>query len=287
MKHFPSLLKFSWPIYLASAVSFLYTWYDRAVVLAFLPLSDLGIYRIAYKAFMVLTSIAISLGSALFPYYGMAYGRNDHNAIVRGIKRASRYTMLIMFPLILGLAATAKPVITLFAGPMYEQGWLILAILSLFGLVYGLSPAFINLLLIYGKTKIILLLSFVPVVSSLLLLPLLWILNLNGLAIIRGVSLALYFLLALYFTSKITRIEIEREVLVKSLASSVIMALIVVSLQNVIYRPILLPLYVTVGAITYIAAIRILKILNKEDVKLILQITGEKCSKYLIRILRL
>jgi len=52
----------------------------------------------------------------------MAYGRNNHKAISEAIKRAGKYTMITMFPLALGLAATAKPIITLFAGQQYEAG---------------------------------------------------------------------------------------------------------------------------------------------------------------------
>ena len=42
------LLRLSFPLYLASVVSFLYSYYDRVVVLAFLPLSDVGVYDVAY-----------------------------------------------------------------------------------------------------------------------------------------------------------------------------------------------------------------------------------------------
>lgn len=52
--------------------------YDKAVTLAYLPLSDLGIYNPTYTAFTVPVTIATALGSALLPYYGMAYRRNDH-----------------------------------------------------------------------------------------------------------------------------------------------------------------------------------------------------------------
>ncbi|MBC7129697.1 oligosaccharide flippase family protein, partial [Candidatus Bathyarchaeota archaeon] len=80
-KLIPQMLKFSLPIYISTIISFLYTWYDKALILAFLPLEQLGIYNIAYTAFGVLQSIATSLGSALFPYYGTMYGRNNHKAI--------------------------------------------------------------------------------------------------------------------------------------------------------------------------------------------------------------
>jgi len=40
------ILKFSLPLYLGSFVAFLYTWYDKVLVLAYLPLQDLGVYNV-------------------------------------------------------------------------------------------------------------------------------------------------------------------------------------------------------------------------------------------------
>lgn len=290
-KLIPSLLKFSWPLFAASAVTYLYTWYDRALVLAFLPLTNLGIYNMTFQAFTVLVGLATALGSSLFPYYGMAYGRNDHKAITAGIKRASRYTAMIMFPLTLGLFATAKPVITLFAGQQYEPGWTVLAILSIFALTYGvlsafgLSGTFSGLLLIYENTKPLLLLSFIPIVSSLALMPLLSILGLNALAIMRGISLVLTLVLTMYFLSKIVKIEIDKQAFTKTLAASATMAATVLAAQQVYYNKLLLPAYVLIGVIVYVAAMRLLKIPNKSDINLIRQILGEKPAKIIAKLL--
>jgi O-antigen/teichoic acid export membrane protein len=272
-------------------VTFLYTWFDRALVIAFLPLTDLGVYDISFKAFNVLTAMATALGQSLFPYYGMAYGRKDLKAIGGGIKKASRYTMLIIFPLTLGLVSTAKPVITLFAGQQYELGWTILAILSVFGLTYGLSsalglsPTFSGLLLIYEKTKTVLLVSLVPVISSFGLLPLLWIAGLNGLAVMRGASLLFTFLLTVYSISKIVKIEVDKQTFIKTLFSSAVMASAVLAAQQFYYNIYLLPVYVLVGAFVYLTGIRLLKVLNKADIKLFEQVLGERTAKYVTKIL--
>lgn len=282
----PSLLRFSWPLFVASIVSFLYAWYDRALVFAFLPLEDLGVYDISCKAFGVLASTATALGSSLFPYYGMAYGRNDHAAISAGIRRASGYTMMIVFPLTLGLFATSRAVITLFAGQMYEAGWGILAILSLSGLVYGVLPSFADLLLIYGKTKTMLPLSFIPVASSLFLLPSLWVLGLNALALMRGSSLLLTLFLTMYFLSRIVEIEIDRQRLVKTLASSAFMVAAVLAVQQICYTEFLLPAYALTGVVVYLAGMRLLKVLSEPDIELLRQIFGERTVRYVRKILR-
>ena len=281
----PSILKFSWPLFAAAIVTFLYTWYDRAIILVFLPLADLGIYDISYKAFTVLASLATALGSALYPFYGMAYGKKDHKVIASGIKRATRYATIMIFPLTLGLLSTANPVITLFAGQQYESGWSILAILAAFGLVYGLLPAFTGLLVIYEKTKTVLLLSLVPVASSLVLLPLLWVSGLNGLAVMRGVSLLVTLLLTVFFLSKIVSIEIDKQAMFKALISSTIMAVVVMAAQQVHYSLILFPVYVLIGAATYFSCIRFLKVFNESDAQLLEQIIGKRKTAILAKVL--
>jgi len=281
----PHLIRFSWPLLAASLVSFLYAWYDQALVIAFLPLESVGIYNVSCKAFGVLGGIAMALGQSLFPYYGMTYGRRDHRAISAAIRKASRYTMLIVFPLTLGLFSTAKPAITLFAGQQYESGWSILAIMSIFGLTYGISSALTGLLVIYEKTKLVMLLNIASVVSSLLLLPTLGMLGLNGLAVIRGASMLLTLLLTIYFLSKIVKVEIEKETFIKTLSSSLIMAAIVFLVQQVYYSKFLLPLYVLIGVAAYLTEIRAFKILNSSDIQLLMQILGERNAKLIAKLM--
>jgi O-antigen/teichoic acid export membrane protein len=98
------------------------------------------------------------------------------------ITRASKYSAILFAPLALGLFSTSRPVITLFAGQQYEDGY---TVLSIFALVYSISSAFGNLLIIYGKTMTILLLNLMPVGVSLVTIPLTWYQGLNGLALIK------------------------------------------------------------------------------------------------------
>jgi O-antigen/teichoic acid export membrane protein len=188
--------------------------------------------------------------------------------------------MLVLFPLIVGLAVTSKPVITLFAGQEYEGGWIVLAVLSLFGLVYGISPAFSNLLLVYGKTKVILFLNLASIAISMVFLPLVWFLKLAGLAIVRGTASLLTFFLSLYFLSKNVKIEIDYEMGLKAIFASVVMALVVLVAQQVAYSKFFLPLYVALGGVTYVITIKVLRALNSEDFQLIQQVAGEKLAVY-------
>lgn len=283
--HLPPMLKFAAPLFLSSMVSFIYSWYDKAIILAYLSLTDLGIYNALYNAFSVIALIAAALGSSLIPFYGMSYGKKDYEAICSGVRRASKYMMLIIFPLAFGLAATAKPTLTLFVGSQYQTGWIALAILSLFGIVFGISPSISNILLIYGKTKTILLLSFIPVVLSFSMLPLVWAVGLIGLAFMRGFSIVLSFLLTAYCVNKLVKIRLDWRTLTRTILSSAIMASIVFIIQQIIYSKDLMPLYILSGVIIYLISLRILNVLNDEDFQLIKQIAGEKIALYAKKIL--
>jgi stage V sporulation protein B len=279
------MLRFSLPLHVASIVSFLYTWYDKALILAFLPLQQLGVYNVAYTAFSVLASIASALGSSLLPYYGVMYGRGEHEAVSEGVRWASKYTMLIVFPLALGLASTSRHVLILFAGQQYEPGWPALATLSVFGLVYGFSPAFSNLLLIYGRTKTILVITLASTLLSIGFMPLVLVLNLAGLAVVRGMSILLSFLISLYFVSKIVRVRVDASVALKIFLSSMLMGVAVLVVQQFLQSSLFLPLHVLVGVATYVFLIRGMGILTGEDAKLIEEIFGERFSKYVVRIM--
>jgi len=102
---------------------------------------------------------------------------------------------------------------------------------------------------------------------------------------VRGTSLLLTFTLSLHFISKTVKVEVDREVAAKTLASSAIMAITVTAIQQLLYSELIQPLYVAIGAATYTATIRTLKTLNKEDAQLIQEITGEKTAKYITKIL--
>jgi O-antigen/teichoic acid export membrane protein len=193
--------------------------------------------------------------------------------------------MLIMFPLTMGLLSAAKPAITLFAGQQYESGWQVLAVMAVFGLTYGISSALRGLLVIYGKTKAVMILNFASVASSLILLPTLGILGLNGLAVMRGSSLLFALILTIYFLSKVVRVEIDKETVMKTLISSVVMAAVVYLAQLIYYSKFLLPLYVLIGAAVYMAEMRAFGMLDRSDVQLLTKLLGERNAMFIARLM--
>ncbi|HDO20177.1 MAG TPA: hypothetical protein ENG81_01460 [Candidatus Bathyarchaeota archaeon] len=135
----------------------------------------------------------------------------------------------------------------MFAGPNYINAWIIFSILSIFGLVYSISPAFSSLLLIYNRTRTVLIINLASILISLTLTPSIQILGLNALTIVKGSSILLSFTLTLLTLKRIIRFEFEGEALMKILAASTIMALTVKIIQQIFYSILLLPIYIVMG----------------------------------------
>ena len=277
------ILGFSWPIYLSSWVGFGYNWFDRALLLAYVPLADVGVYNVAVTAFMVMASIPSAISTALFPQYSELQGRDGMRSLEKAVRTASRYVCYVVVPLAVGLAATARPTISLFAGRAYEMGAIPLAILSLFGAFTFVGVALSDIFSITERTKISALLTLMIVSISVflgfLVLPSTGVI---GAAVLRGVAmvLGLVLMLAALMRIRLFTVSFDYEALWKSLVASLLMAVAVIGFQFVLYSKYLLPVYVLVGGVVYLVMLRFLKAVSAHDIHLMKAFVGKKFGRF-------
>jgi len=273
------ILGFSWPIYLSSWVGFGYNWFDRALLLAYVPLADVGVYNVAVTAFMVMASIPSAISTALFPQYSELQGRDGMRSLEKAVRTASRYVCYIVVPLAAGLAATARPAISLFAGRAYEMGALPLAILSLFSAATCVGAALSDIFSITERTKVSALLTLIGISISVflgfLLLP---STGVFGAAILRGVAmiLGLGLMLGVLRRMRLFAVGFDFETLWKSWVASSIMAAAVLGFQFLLYSKYLLPLYVLAGGVVYLVMLRFLRAVRPHDIHLIKAFVGKR-----------
>jgi len=271
------LLKFSSPLFLSGIASFAYGWFDRVLLLAFVSLSQLGVYNVALTAFGVLAGIPGAISTALFPKYSEIHGREGTKAVENAIHTASRYVCYITMPLALGLLATATPAISLLAGEAYTTASQPLAILSLFFAASCVSAALSGLFLILEETVIASGLTIINVATGItlgaLLLPTFGIV---GASIARGIAMLLGLALSLWFLKKKINLTFDREALWKSFTAGLAMTGAVSLVQHVWYSKYLLPLYALTGGLTYLIMLRALQAATKTDIQLIQQYLGKR-----------
>ena len=271
------LLRFSYPLYASEIIVFAYGWFDQALLLALLPLDQLGVYSVVLRAFAVLEGIAAALSTTLFPKYSEINGRQGVKWVESAVAKASRYVCYIIMPLAFGLLAVARPAILLLAGDSYAGGSLPLMILSLSFAVTSVQMALSGLFLILKETKIASALTVtnagVGIAFGFLLLPSFGVV---GATMARGATMILGLALSLLVLRKKMNIRLDKEAYFKSLISSLTMVGAVGAFTYLSYSPYFLPFYMLVAFLTYFVMLRALKAVKRTDLELIRTYLGKR-----------
>ena len=273
------LLSFSWPLSISNTVAFASSWFDRALLVIFVPLATLGVYNATITAFGVLASITTSVSTTLFPAYSVIQSSDESRLSLTGaVRMSSRYVSIIAVPIAFGLLATAKPALALFVGPAYVNGTEPLMILSgAFALTIVGGAILSPVLLALGETPAVSVITSVSVVLGLLaasiLLP---FLGMTGAAVARGFSMILTTVLMFVFLARKIRLELDLEAIWKSLVAGTIMAVIILAAQIPIYSKFLLPLYAVIGVLTYLALLRLLNTIKPSDMEFLRRYSGQR-----------
>jgi O-antigen/teichoic acid export membrane protein len=269
------LISFSWPLSIGNVINFFYSWFDRALLIAFVPLASLGVYTAALTAFSVLSSITVSVNNALLPAYSNIHWRSGLVSCKRATWLASRYASLLMVPLSFGLVATAKVALTTFVGQAYVGGSDSLAILSLFFALTAFGSVLSNMLVALSETRTIMWITVASVLlavgSAYALLPLMGI---TGASLARGLIMIVSLGLTIIALKRMNAVSIDLEALWKTLVAGGVMAGVLVIVQMMFYSSFLLPAYVVLGLIVYLATLRLLKAVRAHDIELIRKYLG-------------
>jgi O-antigen/teichoic acid export membrane protein len=206
------------------------------------------------------------------------------NSLRDAFRVASRYSILVGFPLIIGLATLAYPVIILFGGWQYIDAAIPLIIISIAALVTTLGLAMNPILLTLERTVVASALSVVSVALSLFLAYLMVVpLNLGmiGAAWARTLTSILSFVLTFYVLSRHVPLAFDKKALWKASVASVFLVGAIVGLdlirmllspssyQFLVIRLHLLPIYVVAGGLAYFVALIILKTFTKRDLEIV------------------
>lgn len=278
---FKELVKYSGPLYFSGILSYFATAVDRLVLLSFLGLAPLGIYRVALASTLIVGLVGGSISSSLFPQLSKMYGEYGAESSLKEVSvRASRYIFLIYMPVAVGLAAVSLPAITLFFGPLYASGWLPLTIVSLTMALTSAGIVINNLLMSFGATRIFpeanALAILVGILFSVLLVA---PFGMVGAAFAKAALTVVLFIYPAFRLWKLAGLHIDSDSLKNSLIASAVMAGAVGLVEFLWMRGYLLPLYVMVGVITYAAMLKFLNATNSQDIKLMKEFLPKSFGK--------
>jgi len=273
------LINFSWPLSIGNVINFAYSWFDRALLIAFVPLAALGVYNAAVTAFTVLSSISGSVNNALLPAYSSIYWRSGLASCRRATWLASRYASLAIVPISFGLLATAKIALTAFVGQAYVGGTDALVVLSFFFALTAFGSVLAPMLVALSETRMVMWITvasvLMAVASAYLLLP---FFGITGASIARGLVMVASLALTIVALRRMKAVSIDVTTLWKSLVAGGVMAGVLVLVQLVFYSSFLLPAYMVLGGIIYLTALRLLRAVQEHDIELIHKYLGARLS---------
>jgi O-antigen/teichoic acid export membrane protein len=274
------LLKLSCPLYLATLASFMYGTFDQLTLIPLVPLTALGVYGATVTAYSAYYGLVAVLGTVLLPVFSGVHGAKGPEVLENSVRTASRYVSLVAMPMAFALLATARPALTLLVGRSYEGGALPLAVLALASTASIVALSLSPILIVLNETLLAALTAILPlpfsVAVALISIPTLGIL---GAAIARGLSMVLGLLLTSYFVRRKISADLDYQAIIKSVAASGTMALTMEAVQLLYYSRFLLPLYLVVGALVYLLAMRALRAMNTADIELLRHTLGPRSGR--------
>jgi ABC-type cobalamin transport system permease subunit len=101
----------------------------------------------------------------------------------------------------------------------------------------------------------------------------------------KGLSILISFTLTLYVLSGVVKIRLDKPALTKIYTSSTIMTIAILLIEQTYYSKYLLPLYITLGAAIYTLSLRLLKVIDEQDLNLLKQVFGAKLSTIITKAL--
>ncbi|MGQ9759086.1 MAG: oligosaccharide flippase family protein [Candidatus Methanomethylicaceae archaeon] len=266
-----SMFRYSAPIYGSTILSYIQSTIDRYIVLGLAGAQVLGLYSPATTAVLYVSYVSGSVASAIFPKASELFGKGDMSGIMKTTRMASRYSALIYSPLALGLAATSLPTIDMFAGSRYIGGAPALAIIAVASTILPLHNILYTYFASIGETVVFFISQAIAIVACALLAVLLVpVFGATGAGISRATLTLVYFIIMiLYAKGEVRSLFDLRAFSVSALLSS-IMALLVYLCVWISYSKYLLPVYILVGMILYILMLKAFKVIDTNDVNLLI-----------------
>ena len=152
-KSFVELFSFSGKLFVTQLIDALYRNLYYVIIGKYFSAAELGYYTRA-EQFQSLPSVNLQgiIGRVSYPV--LATMQNDTPRLRDTYKKLIRSTMLITFVLMLGMAASAKPMILSLVGEKWEPCIMYLQLLCFVGIFYPLSALNLNILYVKGRSDL-------------------------------------------------------------------------------------------------------------------------------------
>lgn len=133
------IFKRIWPTAITVILNAFYLQGDRVILPLYVSQTEVGLYGAAYRIIDLAAQVTAMLMGIMMPLVAFAWSRNLTDEFKTRIQNSFDLVLIVLMPIMAGIAVLAKPIIILIAGAEFAASANILRLLSLaiFGLALG------------------------------------------------------------------------------------------------------------------------------------------------------
>jgi len=257
-------LKFSLPLAPNSIISWVTDSSDRYIVAAFLGLGAAGIYAAAWGIGMLVFQLVTPIEMILYPTMSKLYDEGRMDEVKSYLSRSLRYFLILTIPAVIGLTVLAEPLLVALTTSDFASGAVVIPFIAISAMIGGIIELVTTVLLLVKKTHLNLIVYTVPavlnVVFVLIATP---FLGIAGAAMASTLSYIVLLALGVWISFRHIRFPTDWACTFKSVACSLLMAVVIILLSPVTLFAIVVS--IGVGALVYFGAMTLSGGLTREE----------------------
>ncbi len=274
----PEMLRYGRYIWLSDLVEILILSRIEFLFLGiFLSPISIGYFAAGLGLAGLIEQIMLQMSPALIVNFTEAHAKSDPQSLNAAYRRVIRIVALVVLPISMGGAVIMPELLPMIFGDIFGPAVPAAATLLAFVWLAGMSVIPWGIISASGRSAILLRVQIASAVATILLLTaFVPSLGLEGAALARAITVTLTFALLGWMAWKYVRVTVPLTALAKTVLAAALCAgaasLCIYSLDGL---PALLSA-IPAGAITYLLAIRFLRLITPEDVQILMTTAGGK-----------
>jgi len=227
------LFSFSWPLIFVAIAGIVMGFTDTLMVGYFCTSYEVGIYNAALPTAMLIRMPSLALASIFMPVITELYSRGKYDDLRDTYSAVIKWILSLAFPAFLLMALFSDDIIKILFGAEYVAGAGALAILAFGFFISTILARASSILSAFGRTKIIMVVSFAAAAANLCLnLYLIPIFGIKGAAMATASSLIFLGVLYFIFAYRISKMQPFKLNHIKPVFSAIVAILIVYALTK-------------------------------------------------------
>jgi len=173
-EYFSDYFRFALPLLLVAALSTLPGNIDKVMIQFFWNKEEVATYVGGQRFPPFLTKLAAGLSLILFPTISSLHANKKIDTIVTLLRKAERHTLIVLSPMVAAMVVLSPYIVVILGDIKYSDSYPVLAVLSLWVLMYSINVPYTQQIVGMGRTDIAAKNSILSV-SSIVLLNLIFI----------------------------------------------------------------------------------------------------------------